>query len=267
MIPVYQTRVGSIGNCFAACLASICEAALPEFGLPSDAKYDEHVDAWLAKRGLRYAQVPIEERPVGWSTIEGVSPRGGMHACVAYNGVLKFDPHRPDGTGNGLIKPEHYGLLLPIKGSATDATLLSGKRLHAAAEALRAKHDELKQSPLRTGNPATAYNALRQPTVALVAEAEKLLANAKLDDDPAYWRAKTQSARKALETSTKAAQSRDYGQATSYLDAALTMAHMVIDKMRKTGSGRARDVDSSSKRERLYRALDHVLDAKKVHTR
>jgi hypothetical protein len=121
LIPIYQTRTGAIGNCLAACLASICEAPLPEFGLPSDPKYDCRMTTWLAERGLRYQQVSIgDPAPVGWMTIEGVSPRGGQHACVAFNGRLRFDPHKPDGSGRGLIKVERYGLLLPINHAAVN---------------------------------------------------------------------------------------------------------------------------------------------------
>jgi len=122
LIPVYQTRIGKTGNCLAACLASICETSLPEFGLASDLEYDQRMTAWLAKRGLRYQQVPVDDvNPVGWTTIEGISPRGGLHACVAFNGRLIFDPHRPDGTGNGLTTVEYYGLLLPLTGYTTDS--------------------------------------------------------------------------------------------------------------------------------------------------
>jgi hypothetical protein len=46
-----------------------------------------------------------------YTTIEGISPRGGQHACVALNGRLIWDPHPEDQTGRGLVKAEVYGLL------------------------------------------------------------------------------------------------------------------------------------------------------------
>jgi uncharacterized Zn finger protein (UPF0148 family) len=264
------------------------ESQVPDF---PQANQDPGVDKFLAQYGLRYEEFPItpNNAPVGYHFILGISPRGGEHAIVGKDGHPAWDPHPSNKhDGQGLVKPERYGILVNEFEKAKDA-LLSGKQLHNAAEELRSKHDEVKQSPLRTGNPATAYNALRQPTAALVVEAEKLLVNAKLDDDPSYWRNKMAAARKALETSTKAAQSRDYGKAAAYLDAALSLAHMVIDKMRN--SGRARDMDPragvtkcqqcgaplngddvaevngkvvcpdcADRRIRLHRALDCVMD-------
>jgi hypothetical protein len=119
MIPVEQTRVGSgVGNCFAACLASILEIPvedIPDFLNDGDEFLDQL--AWfLFPYGLVYVQVepddPIVNRMfmVGqmWHTIEGVSPRGGLHACVGCNGQIVHDPHPG---GNGLVKVELFGLL------------------------------------------------------------------------------------------------------------------------------------------------------------
>src|SRR5579875_1399637 len=63
MIPIRQTRTGEIGNCFAACLASILEIPLqvvPEFPTGSDEQFFEAAQKWLATKGLRYRQVPIK---------------------------------------------------------------------------------------------------------------------------------------------------------------------------------------------------------------
>lgn len=119
MIPVTQTRIGSPnGNCFAACLASILEEKLPEFGVNvSEDTFWRNADRWLARRGLRYVQVPYDPSnpPKGWGTVEGTSPRGGQHACVAYNGRMVHDPHPvEDDPRRGLVEPRAWGLLLPL---------------------------------------------------------------------------------------------------------------------------------------------------------
>jgi GNAT superfamily N-acetyltransferase len=115
MKPVTQTRTGDRGNCFAAALASIFETPLPEFGLTEDEGYDANVDKWLAKRGWQYTQTDdTSTPPIGHHTIEGISPRGGMHATVGLNGKMVWDPHPEDGTGHGLVKIVRYGLLTPL---------------------------------------------------------------------------------------------------------------------------------------------------------
>lgn len=119
MKPLVQTKVGDDGNCFATCLSSILELPankVPDFdaGNASDDEFFAAADEFLAKHGLTYRRVPVDgAKPSGWSTIEGVSPRGGLHACVAYDGKLVHDPHPQDGTGRGLVEPRYYGLLEP----------------------------------------------------------------------------------------------------------------------------------------------------------
>jgi hypothetical protein len=125
--PITQSRIGENGTCFRACIASIFnlrENQVVDFDGPR--KYLEdvqglddywaNVEGWLAERGLYYQRIPIDgKKPVGWSTIEGVSPRGGLHACVAYNGKLVRDPHPQDSTGRGLVEPRYYGLFKKIE--------------------------------------------------------------------------------------------------------------------------------------------------------
>lgn len=121
MKPVVQTRTGAAGNCFAACLASILEIPLKRVPDFSDAYFFEEAAAFLAMYGLSYRRVPMYKKPDGWSTIEGISPRGGLHACVALDGELVWDPHPiDDGTGQGLVEPRYYGLLEPLKSKARD---------------------------------------------------------------------------------------------------------------------------------------------------
>ena len=110
-----QSRTGENGNCFATSLASILETRVPEFGIdvPEDT-YWSNVSRWLARFGLKYVRVPIRKglEPVGWGTLEGVSPRGGLHAVVAYNGKMVHDPHPvADDPRRGLVEPRWYGLL------------------------------------------------------------------------------------------------------------------------------------------------------------
>jgi hypothetical protein len=122
MTPVTQTRVGEeVGNCFAACLASILDlemADIPEFSTDEDLWLHD-VQQWLATRGLYYVQMaPTDpglqsafENGTLYHTIEGTSPRGGQHACVGENGEIVWDPHPNDGTGHGLVGVECFGLL------------------------------------------------------------------------------------------------------------------------------------------------------------
>lgn len=126
---VVQTRTGADGNCFAACLASILEisiASVPEFD--DGWGWMDRANDFLSEHGVFYRRVPMSSKPSGYSTIEGISPRGGLHACVALDGELVWDPHPiEDGTGQGLVEPRYYGLLEPLLG-VTDREL----RTHAA---------------------------------------------------------------------------------------------------------------------------------------
>lgn len=116
MIPQVQSRIGKHGRCLNASIASILgipEAAVPDF---PDATYRKAVDDFLRPFGKKYEQFPISApSPKGWHLIEGVSPRGGMHAVVGYNGKFKHDPHPiEDDPRRGLVKPMRWGVLKPI---------------------------------------------------------------------------------------------------------------------------------------------------------
>ena len=116
MKPVVQSRTGRNGTCFRACLASLLELperAVPDFKL---ANQDPGVDRFLAKRGLKYVEVPAGDvAPTGWHVITGTSPRGGAHAVVGKDGHLAWDPHPvSDDPRRGLIREEGWGLLLPV---------------------------------------------------------------------------------------------------------------------------------------------------------
>ena len=118
-IPVSQTRTGQEhGNCMAASLASILECPIsdiPELGDDEDFLFN--IQRFLEPLGLYYVQVkpddPILEIAFRTGevlhTIEGVSPRGGMHAIVGLNGAPLWDPHPPH--NGGLVSVECFGLL------------------------------------------------------------------------------------------------------------------------------------------------------------
>lgn len=113
---VEQTRTGADGNCLNACIASILELPLddvPEFG----DDWLTELNDFLRSRGLSYKRIPIDGvKPSGYGTIEGVSPRGGLHACVALDGELVWDPHPISmRDGQGLVEPRYYGLIEPVR--------------------------------------------------------------------------------------------------------------------------------------------------------
>ena len=262
---VTQSRIGKNGTCFRSCIASLLnlkEADVPDF---KEANLDPGVDGFLKKYGLSYKEIPAEDdnAPLGLHLALGTSPRGGQHAVVCKDGVLLHDPHPQDGTGRGLTDVKAYGLLLPLKGAANDAAPLKGKRLHTAAEELKTKHDEVMHSPARFGSTMeNMYRATNRPVMDLVNEAASLLAKAKLDDDPVYWQGKLATAKKALEQATVNARQGGYERAVQQQEYALSLAHMVIDKMRNTG--RAKD-SADSLRKEWKKAEQAYLKAKATH--
>ena len=101
-------------------MASILEIPIweiPEFG--DDEVFLQNIQAFLEPRGLYYVQVDPDDPVLEiafragevYHTCEGLSPRGGQHACVGLNGSIVWDPHPQDGTGRGLVSVECYGLL------------------------------------------------------------------------------------------------------------------------------------------------------------
>ena len=121
MKPQVQSRTGPNGNCIEYCFASILEidgSQVPDFG--TDDVFLHNVQAFLKPYGLYYVQVPLNApglqqafRSGGkiYHTIEGKSPRGGLHAIVGLNGKPEFDPHPHDNTGRGLVRIDCFGLL------------------------------------------------------------------------------------------------------------------------------------------------------------
>jgi hypothetical protein len=113
-----QTRVGSTGNCFAACLASILEIPLTSIPDFTDRNFLPALSDFLLPFDLYYAQISPDDEIFKrmskfgdlWHTIEGISVRGGLHACVGRNGVLVHDPH-PGAPPPNLVTVECYGLI------------------------------------------------------------------------------------------------------------------------------------------------------------
>ncbi len=123
MKPVSQTLFGDkIGNCFAACIASLLELPInevPNFcAYPADS-WTEKLDEWLAARGLFSVEVRLDpEKPVLYPVPVGVfciltgpSPRGsflhsvigGSVRCGEQHGFeIVHDPH-PSGAGFGGV--------------------------------------------------------------------------------------------------------------------------------------------------------------------
>lgn len=106
MKPVHQTRYGMLGNCWAACLASVLE--LPLEIVPDDLIETEDwwgvTEKWLRQFGLRLnwmflGRTEQSQARLGFYLLGGKSPRGEWgHVVVAENGAIVHDPH-PDGSG------------------------------------------------------------------------------------------------------------------------------------------------------------------------
>lgn len=116
MIPIFQTRFGEpLGNCWAACIASILELPIEAVDWSADMTADEILPAgatdvtreWIDRRERNLARLGywmslIEHgrgvRPVGvpfrahYMAI-GILPNGIGHVVVCRDGRLVHDPH------------------------------------------------------------------------------------------------------------------------------------------------------------------------------
>lgn len=121
MKPVYQTRTGMEGNCFAASIASLFELPLedvPDWRDTPGWYADFH--NWILKRYNLYPMIldaPTVKPPWGpYYLVWGKSPRGLEHTCVGRNDQIVHDPH-PDGDG---IEAEQYVVFVAmLKDGAT----------------------------------------------------------------------------------------------------------------------------------------------------
>ena len=218
MRPVTQSRVGAHGRCFPACVASILE--VPESSVPG---YEDTPDVyhWLERRGLQYAQAPIEgtPAPVGYHIIEGISPRGGQHAVVGLNGKTVHDPHPQDGTGRGLTKPERWGMLLPVKSEARDS-MLSGLALQAAITPVYTRHNEIKATPRRSW----------QEVSRLLGETKALLDASRISDKT-KWQTVLANASSFLAMARDAERQGDNPHFVGWTERAFMMTHHVLDAL------------------------------------
>ncbi len=110
MIPVEQTILAPPdGNCFAACVASIFEVPIEAVPSIPEPHWWPAVEAWLAPRGLsvlHFAVKPDDDyRPPGYAIMHTDSPGGGcLHALVAKDGVVVWNPHPLRALGHGPVR-------------------------------------------------------------------------------------------------------------------------------------------------------------------
>jgi hypothetical protein len=127
---ITQTRFGTEGNCFQACIASIMEMPLdevPDFVNKNDA-WRQAFEIWLQKYGLSLCVIEVGNvdgvrsvmglPPTGWCIILGPTDRG-FHAVVGWccESVVyeRFDPHP---SRNGLQQYDcviSFGVMDPVK--------------------------------------------------------------------------------------------------------------------------------------------------------
>lgn len=126
MIPVFQTRKGTEGNCWAACLASVFEVSIETVDQCAGNRADwrEQTDRWLAERGFYYLELnfidsdsgqkmPCTSPPDGAVVICGcTTERGLKHAVI---GQIKIIGRHPDGQAAGY---EIYVIHDPIPGGS-----------------------------------------------------------------------------------------------------------------------------------------------------
>ncbi len=275
MIPVVQSRTGKHnGTCFRAALASILEIGeqdVPDFGGddPDERVYWGRVDDWLAGRGLRYKQVPIIKGaapPLGWHTIEGLSPRGGNHAVVGYNGKFVHDPHPVwDDPRRGLVEPRAWGLLLPlsktqraedVKRSKYDAKYV---RLRNYVKKLYAEHDAIYNSSAR--QKSASFTATIADYVRMredVAQLAKDVAAIKSEFPRSFSAGGNLTNRDARARAEQYAKEGNYGAAISWIDGWLSTLHRIIEDMWEACTGVAPAKDASLRGSELLKAVEPV---------
>ena len=243
MKPQVQSRIGKNGRCLNACLASILE--IPEHSVPDFPDGDVYfpaIDAFLKPFGVHYIQRPITEAPPkNWHTIEGVSPRGGMHAVCGYNGKFKFDPHPvEDDPRRGLVKPERWGCLVPISEEVKpvgDGLLEQLCQKHDAIKWHPSRNDDLAV-PLRSSEALQAYAHTHSDIVRLLQDAVSLL-NKSSAVNKANWRGRVERVKKDVATAEAKARGGDYKGAVALQESALMLAHEILDELLRLSRSKA----------------------------
>lgn len=117
MIPIEQTKLGYGGNCYAACVASILECDLdhvPQVHLDEDGVMEDWNESYMPRLNLWLSHMnlwiqpnitfPDGGLPRGYTILSAQSKRveGYLHAMVALNGHVVWDPHpgRDEGFGD-----------------------------------------------------------------------------------------------------------------------------------------------------------------------
>ncbi len=127
MTPTKQTILhdpanGLHGNCLSAVLASLLHLPIEDVPLFIDpVTWVKDLNAWLRPFGLAYCMVEDFECHIDaygidglWHEVSGNTSRSKdvIHACVAKDGELVFDPH-PDNTG--LTKITCHGFFIALE--------------------------------------------------------------------------------------------------------------------------------------------------------
>lgn len=115
MIKVYQTKFHNppkvVGNCFAACVASLMESRISAIPAFEDWMHEKD---WATKASQYFAYNGWE-----WGSLDGhienefylvigKSARGVNHCCVYFNGKLFHDPHPSQ---DGLLSEDYFEFL------------------------------------------------------------------------------------------------------------------------------------------------------------
>lgn len=141
---IYQTELGSRGNCQSACIAMMLNldiAEVPNFwaGSASDEDWRSAMASWLEARGLQL--ITIMRWPIrGFYIAGGVSPRDPNtgHAVIYKDGELWHDPH-PDGLG--LAAWETSDLILPVAFSSAAALTAASATMEKKVESAQQARD------------------------------------------------------------------------------------------------------------------------------
>ncbi len=83
MKPVFQTRTGSDGDCWPACLATIFEVPLAEVAqcAANLEGWTDATEAWLEKRGLFQNEIQVQQDAMGRNKFPFIAPPVGT-LCV-----------------------------------------------------------------------------------------------------------------------------------------------------------------------------------------